>query len=305
MTRVLITGLSGFIGSHCLRQLLQHDYEIHAVSRSPKADTERVVWHACDLRDPAQAVSIIAAVKPSLLLHGAWIATPGVYASSGENIDWMRSSTAMAIAFGTHGGKRFVGIGTSAEYEPNDAACDEDRTPIRPASVYGKCKAATWSAVQAAAQHFDFSAAWGRLFMPYGPGDAPARLVPSVVRSLMSGSPIRTTDGLQQRDFIYGPDAGGLLVKLLSSEEVGAFNIGSGTPSSVRSAVEYLASRCERPELIEFGALQKPPSDPAVLVADMTKVKRTLKWEATTSLHAGLDQVLADAFASANAIVRQ
>jgi len=71
-------------------------------------------------------VALVAEVRPSLLLHAAWIATPGVY------------------------------------------ACIEDETPIRPSTVYRKWKAATWLAIQAAAQHYGFAAAWARLFLPYG-----------------------------------------------------------------------------------------------------------------------------------------
>jgi nucleoside-diphosphate-sugar epimerase len=294
MTRILITGPSGFIGTHCLKQLSSSGCEIHAVSRSPIAAPAGITWHARDLRDPAQAVSLIAELKPSVLLHGAWIATPGVYASSPENIDWMQSTVAMVTAFGANGGKRVVGMGTSAEYEPDTQACDEDRTPIQPATVYGKCKAATWLAIQAAAQHFGFAAAWGRLFLPYGPGDLAQRLIPSVINSLLRDVPVRTTDGMQQRDFIYSPDAAELFVKLLFSDVTGAFNVGTGTPSTVRSVVEYLAMRCGKSELVHFGALPRNPSDPAVLVAGMTKVRKLLDWEAPTSLREGLDHVLAD-----------
>lgn len=290
--KVLITGPSGFIGRACLREILRYDYEIHAVSRSPIIGIDKVTWHTRDLRDPAQAVSIINELKPSLLLHGAWIATPGVYASSPENVAWVQSSSAMAVAFGEQGGKRFVGIGSSAEYDPSEAACVEDETPIHPATIYGKCKAATWFSIQAAAQHFGFSAAWARLFLPYGPGDPPQRLIPSVVRSLITGVPVQATDGLQKRDFIYSEDAAELLVRLLFSDKAGAFNIGTGTASTVRSVVEYLAGRCQRAQLVHFGALQRQQLDPLVLVADMTKVQRELGWTSSTNIQAGLDRVL-------------
>ena len=80
-------------------------------------------------------------------------------------------------------------------------------------------------------------------------------------------------DGGQLRDFIYGPDAGELLVKLLFSREAGAFNIGTGTPSTIRSAVEYLAARFGKSELVEFGALQRSPSDPAVQLSAFARMR--------------------------------
>src|SRR5205085_2609309 len=112
------------------------------------------------------------------------------------------------------GGKRFVGAGTSAEYEPTEGPCEEDRTRLRPATLYGKCKAACWLAAEAAAQHFGFTAAWGRIFLPYGPGDPPGRLIPSLLMALKEGRSIATTHGEQLRDFVYAPDVADLLTHL-------------------------------------------------------------------------------------------
>jgi nucleoside-diphosphate-sugar epimerase len=145
MMRVLVTGSSGFIGAHCLCRLLSEGCEIHAVNRAGQGEnTARVAWHAGDLRETAQAVALIAKIRPTHLLHCAWVATPRVYGHSPENADWLQSSTALAFAFGAHGGVRFVGIGSSAEYDPGELPCVEDETPIRPAMIYGKCKAAFW-----------------------------------------------------------------------------------------------------------------------------------------------------------------
>lgn len=293
MKRVLVTGPSGFIGTHCLRRLSRDNCEIHAVNRSGRGEPSAgVTWHAADLRDLDQIVPLIAKIRPTHLLHGAWIATPGLYGHSPENFAWLKSTIVLADAFGTHGGTRFLGIGSSAEYDPGERPCLEDETPIRPATIYGKCKAASWLAVQAAAQRHGFSAAWGRLFLPYGPGDPPQRLVPSVLAALRAGQAVQTTHGTQQRDFVYAPDAAELLVGLLLADEVGAFNIGTGCATAVRSVVEYLASHCGRPDLPQFGAIALAPGEPAVLVADMSKVRQRLSWSPQTDIHEGLDRVL-------------
>lgn len=293
MMRVLITGPSGFIGAHCLQRLLNENCEIHAVNRSGTGEhKKRVTWHAGDLRDSAQAAALIAKIRPTYLLHGAWVATPRLYGQSPENVDWLQAGIGLVSAFGAHGGIRFVGIGSSAEYDPGAFPCIEDKTPIRPTTVYGKCKAACWLATQAVAQHYGFSAAWGRLFLPYGPGDPVERLVPTVLASLRAGKPVHTTHGMQQRDFIYAPDAADLLVRLLLSGENGVFNIGTGHATTIRSVVEYLASRCGRPDLPQFGALATAVGEPAFLIADMKKVHHRLAWSAPTDIWGGLNQML-------------
>jgi nucleoside-diphosphate-sugar epimerase len=296
MMRVLITGPSGFIGSHCLRRLLAENCEIHAVNRAGAGGHGgRVTWHSADLRDAAQAVALVAKIQPTHLLHCAWVATPRVYAHSPENAHWLQSGIALAFAFGVHGGIRFVGVGSSAEYNPGDMPCVEDQTPIRPATIYGKCKAACWLAIQAAAQQHGFSAAWGRLFLPYGPGDPAQRLVPALLAAFRAGKSVPTTHGTQQRDFIYAPDAADLLVHLLLSTDSGAFNVGTGRATTIRSAIEYLAERCGRPELPQFGAIAPAPGEPAVLVADMAKVRERLSWSAPTDVQQGLEEILGSA----------
>jgi nucleoside-diphosphate-sugar epimerase len=293
MRRVLVTGPSGFIGTHCLRRLASEECEVHAVNRSGRGEpTASVTWHAADLREVAGVPPLLAKIRPTHLLHGAWIATPRLYGHSPENVTWLKSTIALADAFGAHGGARFVGIGSSAEYDPGERPCVEDETPIRPATIYGKCKAASWLAVQASAQRHGFAAAWGRLFLPYGPGDPAARLIPSVLAALRAGQPVQATHGKQQRDFIYALDAADLLIRLLLSEEAGAFNIGTGRATTVRSVVEYLASRCGRPGLPQFGAIAPAPGEPAVLVADMSKVRDRLSWSPQTEIHQGLDRIL-------------
>jgi hypothetical protein len=61
------------------------------------------------------------------------VATPRVYHHSPENVHWLHASLAMALALGQHGGARFIGIGTAAEYAPSDRPCAEDETLVRPA----------------------------------------------------------------------------------------------------------------------------------------------------------------------------
>ena len=116
--------------------------------------------------------------------------------------------------------------------------------------------------------------------------------MPSVIAALDRGGPVETTHGRQQRDFIYAPDAADLLVRLLFSPEVGAFNIGSGRATAVRSVIEFLADRRGGRELLRLGAIEPPAGEPPVLVADMTKVRTRLGWSAPTPVEAGLARVL-------------
>lgn len=274
MKRLLVTGVTGFIGAHCLREILAGGYdEVHAVSRGGEgASAPKLTWHAADLRDAGAAVKLIESLKPTHLFHAAWIATPGVYLTSPENIDWMLASIAMVRAFAGQGGQRFVGVGTSAEYAEADVPCVEDATALKPVSIYGHAKVATWHAILAIAEAHQIEAAWGRLFLPYGPGDLPQRLIPATVAKLRAGEKMLLSSGAQKRDFVYAPDAAKMLVGLLKSNATGAFNIGSGEARSVRSVVEAIAGRLNAQDLPQFGAVEPRAWEPPLLVADMRKL---------------------------------
>ena len=292
--RVLLTGASGFIGRHCLTCLLSSDFdEVHAANRhGARPFAENVNWHGADLRDPVQARELIKKVRPTHLLHSAWIATPGIYSSSADNLAWLEGSISLFRAFGQSGGERIVGVGTSAEYLPDEHACHEQRTILAPLSIYGKSKLACMNALEISAQAYDFSAAWGRVFVPYGPGDPDARLFPSVLKSLLAREDIALTHGEQVRDFIYAPDAGALLVQLLGSNCRGAFNVGTGVGYSVRSAIEMLAQKVDAVDRLNFGARKMKSGEPDYLVADMTRTFEHVGCRIFASLDRGLSDIV-------------
>ena len=294
MNRLLITGPTGFIGAHCLG-VIEKDgryKEIHAVNwRGEGPGVGHITWHAADLRYATEAVRIIEAVRPTHLFHAAWTATPGVYQISSENRDWLHAGVALVRAFAEQGGQRFVGVGSSAEYAPSDGPCEEENTALRPASPYGECKVALWEAARRIAGQYGMQAVWARLFLPYGPGDLPARLIPTVLSHLRARKTLSLSHGEQKRDFIYAPDAARMFVRLLNANVTGAFNIGTGAPRSVRSVIEALADRLGARECLRFGEIPLREGEPLVLVANMKKFHEVLGVEPMTPFDEALDAV--------------
>jgi nucleoside-diphosphate-sugar epimerase len=147
-------------------------------------------------------------------------------------------------------------------------------------------------AAEACAQRYGFSTAWGRVFVPYGPGDPLQRLIPSLIAAFSAGQQINVTDGRQIRDFIYAPDVAALLVRLLEQQDAtGAFNVGTGRGVSVRQVIELVADRYNARDLVRLGARSKREDEPLYLVADMSKVQRVLHWSAPTSIEDGLERL--------------
>ena len=292
MSRVLVTGATGFIGRHTLRPLLEAGHEVHAVARRPPSvDEPAVRWHVADLLDEAQSRAIVSAVGASHLLHLAWYVEHGRFWDAHENADWVAATVRLARLFAEAGGQRAVLAGTCAEYDwaTVDGRCSEADTPLRPVTFYGLCKDATRRVVE----RLGIETAWGRIFFLYGPGEHPGRLVAGVSRSLVAGERVATSEGTQLRDFLYVSDVAGAFAALTSSAATGAVNIGSGEAVPVGRVVELIAAAAGRPDLLDVGALARRPHDPEQLVADATRLREEVGWRPSVALEDGIAQTVA------------
>jgi nucleoside-diphosphate-sugar epimerase len=276
---VLVTGARGFIGSHVVAALeLLGAVPVAVAGNYHHAhDVERA------LRD----------VEPASLIHCAWRLEPGsAYLHDPANIIELRASLQLFTIAERLACPRVVGIGSCLEYEPSDGPTDET-TPLRPHTVYGGSKAALFMAADAWARGTSMSFAWARLYFPFGPREAPQRLIPSVVKALLREERIATTAGRQRRSFVYVGDAADAIAALALSDAEGAFNIGGSTPIAVRELVERLADALGRRDLLDVGKREDRPGDPEVLWANTTRLRTSVGWEPSTGLDEALDQTIA------------
>jgi nucleoside-diphosphate-sugar epimerase len=296
MTRVLVTGASGFIGQGTLAPLLAAGFEVHAVTaRGRDGDAlAGVRWERADLLSPSGADELMRRVEPTHLLHLAWYAEPGAFWESVENLRWLEASLRVFRAFAERGGQRAVFAGSCAEYAWADRVhCIESETPCRPATLYGTTKHALRLVAERYAENVGVSLAWGRVFFVFGPREHQSRLAGSVARSLVLGRPAPLSHGNQVRDFLYSEDLADAFVALLRSEVEGPVNLASGTPVRIRELAEALAGAAQRPDLLRFGELTAPSGEPLALSAAVGRLRDEVEW----APQATLEQRAADTIA--------
>jgi nucleoside-diphosphate-sugar epimerase len=283
VSRVLVTGATGFIGHHLPAALRARGHEVSVASRSS----------GVDLLEPGDAESLLAAVRPTHLVHLAWYAVPGAYWTSPENVRWVEASLALLRAFVAAGGERAVLAGTCAEYDWSGGVCAEDTTPLRPWTLYGHAKNALREVAEAYAEEAALSLAWGRIFFVYGPHEPDGRLVSSVARALVRGEEAPTTEGSQRRDFLHSADLADAFAALLGSEARGAVNLGSGDAVAVRDVVEEVARAAGRPDLLRVGAVPARPDEAPLVVADATRLRDEVGWSPARTLEQGIADTVA------------
>jgi nucleoside-diphosphate-sugar epimerase len=291
--RVLVTGASGFIGSHTLGPLVDRGYDVHAVaSRAIPFEREGVTWHQANLLDDRERGALVAQVEPTHLLHLAWFVAPGKVIDAVVNVHWTRASLALYEDFVGAGGQRVVTAGSSYEYDWRFGYCSEGVTPLVPNTVYGSCKKALGEVVSAYADTCGLASAWPRIFFLYGPREHPDRLVSSVVRSLLDDSPALCSHGEQIRDYLYVEDAADALVVVLDSDVVGPVNVGSGRPITLKDLVLTIGDKLDRPDLIRLGAIPARANDAPLVVADVTRLTNVVGWSPAYELDTGLERTI-------------
>jgi nucleoside-diphosphate-sugar epimerase len=287
--RVLVTGATGLVGSRSLAPLAALGFSVHVIGRNaPRSAVDG--FHRADLRDRDSVRAALDAVRPSHLLHCAWYVAHGSFWAALENVDWIATTAALARDAAERGLTRFVGVGSCAEYDWSDegaAPLGEDDA-LRPATLYGRSKAATFAILRDILEPAGVSLAWGRLFHLYGPGEPPERLMPSIVRSLVAGREALVGPGEAVRDFMHVADAGAALAALVASGADGAVNLASGESVTVSWVAHRLGELAGRPDLVRIGALPARPGDPTAMRARTDRLRNEVGFRPRQSLADGL-----------------
>jgi len=291
---VLVTGASGFIGRHTLIHLAKMGFEIIATSREKLVDKDlpQVRWIKADLLDPRSIRELVKEANATHLLHLAWYAEPGKYWSHPSNIDWLSASLDLVRSFAEAGGQRVAFAGTCAEYDWHSGICRETSTLLKPDSLYGASKLSLFKSWQLLQKHFGISGAWCRIFFQYGPYERESRLIPYVTNQLLKGAVANVSAGNLTRNMMHVDDLANALTTILSSSHEGPINVASKRTVTIREVLLRLATIIDRPELVNFGAIQYRDNDVTRLVADTHRLTEELNFQEKWDIDDGLRSVV-------------
>lgn len=291
--RVLLTGATGFIGAQVAKELVENGADVYALVR-PNSDLSRLQDVASNLHlvtaelfSPSSLDTVPwVSIKPELCVHLAWYAVPRSYLSAPQNLTALTGSIELLTRLSKVGCGRFVGVGTCFEYNTSFGYLSED-SPTRADTLYSGAKLALYTVLQSMRSGTEMSFAWARLFYQYGPFEDKRRLVPSVITSLICGEHVALTSGEQVRDFLHVQDVARAICAILESSVEGPVNVGSGVPVTVRDLAIQIANLMEHQDLLGFGELPHPPSDPAFVCANNRRLL-SLGWKPRFNLEDGL-----------------
>lgn len=243
--RVALTGATGFVGRHVLRELLAHDVEIVDVRRhipdDHVDDTGRVSVVAWDLTRAEGAFDAMG--RPDLLLHLAWEGLPNYQAS--RHLDTELPAQARFLLGCMDDGLRALSVaGTCFEYGLTEGEIAESHAAA-PVTCYGMAKLELHRVVAQRAAELDVGLDWARFFYLFGEGQGSGSLYSQLMSAIQDGRErFDMSPGDQGRDFLPVEEAARLFTKVaLSQGGKGTVNICSGHATTIIDLVETWVAR--------------------------------------------------------------
>jgi len=285
--RVLITGITGFIGTKLAKHLVGEGARVSGLSRNASSTHGDLSCYACNAGSIDDLRGVFEIVQPDLVYHLS------SYVSGSRDADLvlptLHNNLVSAVNVLTccveRGHCRVVMAGSLEEPDAN--------YPV-PVSPYAAAKGASTAYALVFHELYDLPVTIARIFMVYGPGQPNLKmLVPYSVLSLLRDESPRLSSGRRMVDWIYIDDVvEGLIRSGSSKESIGAVvDIGSGELQSVREVVDHIATQIESTGVPAFGALPDGPRE-RVVTARVDESRRLLRWEPSVSLDEGLGRTV-------------
>lgn len=299
MTVALVTGGAGFIGSHLVDALLAENISVRVIDNYSTGRSENLAH----VSGKVEIIEADIAKSGSWQKHfqGAdWVFHLGALADIVPSIQ-RPADYFLANVTGTFnvleaarnaGVKRFIYAASSSCYGIPESYPTAETAEISPQYTYALTKRLGEELVMHWAQLYNLPAIALRLFNVYGPRSRTSGTYGAVfgvfLAQKLAGKPFTVVgDGTQTRDFTYVTDVASVfLTAAKSSSYAEIYNVGSGETVSVNRLVELLGG--------EVTYIPKRPGEPDCTYADISKIRRELKWEPKVNIKHGVDNVLAN-----------
>jgi dTDP-glucose 4,6-dehydratase len=302
MSRIVITGAAGFIGSHLSEALLDRGHSVVGIDNLLTGDTANIAHLAgrdfvLIKHDVTNYINVEGAVD--VVLHWASPASP---------IDYLELPipTLKVGALGTHKAlglakaknARFVIASTSEVYgdpleHPQKETYWGNVNPIGPRGVYDEAKRFAEAMTTAYHRYHGLDAKIVRIFNTYGPRMRlrDGRAVPAFMSQALTGDDVTIFgSGQQTRSFCYVSDLVDGIIRLMESNVNDPVNIGNPQEMTIEAIARMIIKLTGSKSKLVYRPL--PEDDPKVRQPDITRARQLLGWEPKVGLEEGLTRTL-------------
>ena len=303
MSRAVVTGGAGFLGSHLCERLLDDGYDVvcldNFLTGSPR-NVEHLMQRPgfrlvrADVSDYVHVTGPVDAV-----LHFASPASPIDYLKLPIHTLKVGSiGTLHTLGLAREKGARYLLASTSETYgdpqvHPQPESYWGHVNPVGPRGVYDEAKRFAEALTMAYRRTHGVDTGIVRIFNTFGERMRPddGRAIPTFIRQALLGEQITVAgDGSQTRSICYVDDLVEGIVRLLRSDHPGPVNIGNPHEVSVLELAEWIRTLAQSSSQIAF--VERPEDDPMVRQPDITLARSALGWEPRVSIDDGLKRTI-------------
>lgn len=301
---VLVTGASGFVGSHLLPLVAaEPGVRIEAWTRDPVASWPSARWTVIDMADRREVEAAVAAAPPDAVYHLAGAAHVGQsFSSVADTLATNALGTARLLdALRAHApGARVLVVSSSTVYRPSDTALSE-ASPLGPTSPYGLSKLATERLAVRAWADDGLHTVVARAFNHVGPRQSPAFFASSFASQIAAierrtRSPVLRVGNLEARRDLTDVRDVVLAYHLLMQhgEPGGIYNVCSGRAHAIGDLLRTMIGAARVPVTVEVDASLLRPNDTPLVLGSHDRLSAATGWAPTFTLERTMADVLED-----------
>lgn len=291
---ILVTGGTGFIGQHVVKNIIKHNFDVLVLTRNEYAEqvfkNKKVKLIEVDLSDVISLKKRLFKFQPDICIHMAWEGIPDY--SCNMSVKNLFNSLNLFKILSETKCKKIICSGSCWEYNQKKGQLDE-QIHIEPDNPFIAAKHSIHLMGQEIAKANDMDFIWTRFFYVYGPNQKAHSLIPQIISTINSGGKLKIKTPHSKNDFIYVEDVADAILELLTKGKNGeTYNIGSGYSTEIKEIIDlvYNHYNIDKKNTIEI----KKPNDcsPVDFWADISKIKKDTNWEPKTSIKKGVEKTI-------------
>ena len=298
MSKILVTGGAGFIGSHVNKLLLQAGHSVVVLDNLScgykESVDKRVKLVIGDINDPLKTKEALTGVDAVIHMAGLIVVPDSVKDPVGYCQTNVIGTVNLLECMRSLNVKKIIFSSSACVYGTPEKLPIKEDAPLHPDNPYGASKASVEAFCQTYNSAFGFDATILRYFNPYGPGEMhqpETHAIPNFIRATLAKKPIPLYwKGEQVRDFIYIEDLAKAHVDVLKLSGYNIFNIGTEVGVKVKDAIDLIFKIVGYK--VPINDLGERPGDVMANYASSEKIKKEIGWSAKVNLEEGLKKTI-------------
>jgi len=295
MSKILITGASGFIGSALVRRLCERGAVVSVDRLKPSrfsngSQDSGGPRYETDARDHEAIARIMHKERPDTVVHLA--GRTGMQASLVEPADFfslnVTGTQSVLEACRKAHVSHFILASSVAVYGESSRPVTEDQPLPPPANPYAATKQIGELLARMYSEVYGLNTTVLRIFSVFGSGQRPETAVYKFTESIASGKPVTLYgDGSARRDYLYIDNCIQGIEKAIDTPfRFEVFNLGEQRTITIRELARLLSEKLGKPAILEY--VPVPKGLPDATYADISKAKRLLSYDPAIGLEEGI-----------------